>query len=492
MLAQVDRDSASGRSPAAIPTEYTLPAGRPGGRPTIWGLTPTQLHDHFWAARGVHVVRQGETGPVAADAELYLLTDPRTLIVFRLRPVLDTLSWSKPGVMFVRLRNARERRYREMILTDDGGRFLRTVRYYDGFESRLARVALTRNRLLAEAWQRASDPRGAWRKLRAAVGRPRRETASLTGRAYDRDGDAEVADFVKELGQFWKAPASTVPGLRKVSPGVWAHGGARLEPGASFVGPVWIGAGRSVPAGTSVIGPAVLWDDPAARPAAERVRWDEIEPTDVLNRPARRPRRSSAYQFTKRLFDIAFALLALLLTAPLYAIVMVAIWLEDGRPFFFAHRRETVGGREFPCVKFRSMRNDAERMKAELAKQNQADGPQFFIKSDPRLTRVGKVIRKLNIDELPQFFNVLLGQMSVVGPRPSPRKENQYCPPWREARLSVRPGITGLWQVKRTRKQGEDFQEWIRYDIEYVERANWGLDLYVIAKTIWLIVRGSA
>ena len=131
-------------------------------------------------------------------------------------------------------------------------------------------------------------------------------------------------------------------------------------------------------------------------------------------------------------------------------------------------------------------------MKAELAKQNQADGPQFFIKSDPRLTRVGKIIRKLNIDELPQFFNVLLGQMSVVGPRPSPRKENQYCPPWREARLSVRPGITGLWQVKRTRKQGEDFQEWIRYDIEYVERANWGLDLYVIAKTIWLIVRGSA
>ncbi len=95
--------------------------------------------------------------------------------------------------------------------------------------------------------------------------------------------------------------------------------------------------------------------------------------------------------------------------------------------------------------------------------------PSSSSKTIPRLTRVGRLIRKYNLDELPQFFNVLVGDMSVVGPRPSPRKENQYCPPWREARLSVRPGITGLWQVKRTRRTGSDFQEWIKYDIEYVE-----------------------
>jgi lipopolysaccharide/colanic/teichoic acid biosynthesis glycosyltransferase len=102
---------------------------------------------------------------------------------------------------------------------------------------------------------------------------------------------------------------------------------------------------------------------------------------------------------------------------------------------------------------------------------------------------VGRVLRKYHLDELPQFFNVLLGHMSVVGPRPSPFVENQYCPPWREARLSVRPGITGLWQIMRTRRPGADFQEWIKYDIEYVETRNWWLDLSIIFRTALLLLR---
>jgi lipopolysaccharide/colanic/teichoic acid biosynthesis glycosyltransferase len=169
---------------------------------------------------------------------------------------------------------------------------------------------------------------------------------------------------------------------------------------------------------------------------------------------------------------------------------MLAIYIEDGRPFFFGHKRETTGGREFVCWKFRSMRNDAEQIKVELEQQNRADGPQFFIEDDPRLTRVGNIIRRLNIDELPQFFNVLLGHMAIVGPRPSPFRENQFCPGWREARLSVRPGITGLWQVRRSRLTGLDFQEWIRYDIEYVEKGNWTMDLWIIGQTILVLVRG--
>jgi lipopolysaccharide/colanic/teichoic acid biosynthesis glycosyltransferase len=163
---------------------------------------------------------------------------------------------------------------------------------------------------------------------------------------------------------------------------------------------------------------------------------------------------------------------------------MLAIWWEDGRPFFFGHTRETLGGREFKCWKFRSMRKDADQMKAQLKARNQADGPQFFIENDPRLTRVGKFLRKYNLDEFPQFWNVLVGDMSVVGPRPSPHAENQFCPPWREARLSVRPGITGLWQIKRTRRRGSDFQEWIKYDIEYVETRSWWLDFVIIWKTV--------
>jgi lipopolysaccharide/colanic/teichoic acid biosynthesis glycosyltransferase len=136
------------------------------------------------------------------------------------------------------------------------------------------------------------------------------------------------------------------------------------------------------------------------------------------------------------------------------------------------------------------MRKDAEQIKARIARQNQADGPQFFIENDPRLTRVGRFIRKTNLDELPQFFNVLLGHMAIVGPRPSPRDENQFCPPWREARLSVRPGITGLWQVNRTRIRGTDFQEWIKYDIEYVENQSWLLDIRIVWKTIVVLMRG--
>jgi lipopolysaccharide/colanic/teichoic acid biosynthesis glycosyltransferase len=135
------------------------------------------------------------------------------------------------------------------------------------------------------------------------------------------------------------------------------------------------------------------------------------------------------------------------------------------------------------------MRRNAEALVAELRKQNLCDGPQVFIKDDPRVTRVGKVFRKLQLDEFPQFWNVLFGDMSIVGPRPSPDNENQYCPAWREIRLSVRPGITGNWQVKRTRAEGKDFQEWIQYDIEYVEKMGPIFDVWLCILTVVNIVR---
>jgi lipopolysaccharide/colanic/teichoic acid biosynthesis glycosyltransferase len=453
--------------------------------PTVWGLRPLELHDRFWAARGVQVIRHGQQSAPNADAELFLLTDARSLTIFRLAQLIDTLNWLKPRLLFARLRSARELGYRERVLTDDEGRFLRFERVYGGSDTGVARVALTPGAELAGQWAASTDsPPVAWRRLRRAVPRQQRATVSIEGSIFDRDFDPEVMQFVRELVQVWRRPDATIRRARAVEDAAWSDVDTPVNPGTRFVGPVWVGAGRHLDGVESVVGPAILWDEPDHRPRPDDVQWEEIETAPrSLERPVKLKKLTSAHRAGKRAFDVAFALAAILVTLPLYPLVMLAIWLEDGPPFFFAHRRETMGGREFPCIKFRTMRKDAEHIKKQLMAANQADGPQFFMENDPRLTRVGRVLRQFNVDEFPQFLNVLLGHMSIVGPRPSPHSENQYCPPWREARLSVRPGVTGLWQVMRSRRQGMDFQEWIRYDIEYVENVSWRMDFRIIAKT---------
>ncbi|MEM6392431.1 MAG: sugar transferase [Planctomycetota bacterium] len=454
---------------------------------TVWGLCPVSLHDRFWAARGVQVVRLGEPAELAPDAELYLLTDANCLALFRMAKLVDTMAWLKPAVLFVRLHNTHDAGYHETVITDDDDRFVRFERVYGTADWRLGRVALTANRDIAHAWQYATNPRDGWRDLRRSVPIHQRSTLSTDGDVFDRHNDHAVDDFVRTLVQVWQRPDATIPRAKKLEPEIWRDADTHGRTGTRFVGPVWIGAGRDLRAVDSVVGPAVLWDAPDARPAADSIQWHAIEPSpaEPLNVPdSIKPRKlSSVQRFTKRLFDIAFASVALLLTLPVYPLILLAIWLEDGRPFFFAHKRESMGGVEFPCLKFRTMKKNAEEIKQKLMEENQADGPQFFIDNDPRISNVGRILRKLNLDEFPQFVNVLLGQMSIVGPRPSPYKENQYCPPWREARLSVRPGITGLWQVKRSRDHGKDFQEWIRYDIEYVENLSWKMDLYILWRT---------
>lgn len=451
---------------------------------TVWGLDAIQLHDRFWAARGVQVVRQGEPSELVADAELFLLTDPHSLSIFRLGQLVDTLSWLKPKVLFVRLHNTHEQGYSERIITDENDRFQRFERVYSSPDWRLGRVALTPSRELAQHWQQAPDARAGWRMLRRTIPPNQRTTLSVGGCVYDRAEDHQVTEFIRELVTVWQRPDATIQRARRLDDHVWGDVAGTRADDTRFVGPVWVGTGRDLAKANSIVGPAVLWDVPDQRPAVEALQWNQIEPTDVLTGPIKVRDISSAQRVLKRTFDLVFAVIALLLTLPIYPFVMAAIWIEDGRPFFFAHRRESRGGKEFPCLKFRTMRRDAEAIKEKLEKENQADGPQFFIEHDPRISRVGHFLRKTNLDELPQFLNVIAGHMAIVGPRPSPYKENQFCPPWREARLSVRPGVTGLWQVKRSRDEGRDFQEWIRYDIEYVENWSWRMDFTIIAKTI--------
>lgn len=473
------RSPLSAAAPVAAADAPALAA--PVAGRTIWGLDSVQLHTRYWAAHGVQVVRQGEPSEIVRHAELYLLIDHDGLALFKLGQLMETLNWVKPQVLFIRLHDERERGYRERVLTDGQGRFVRFERIYDA-ASRMTRVALTPDRDIAQLWQSAPSPSVGWRRLRRFTHRHDRATQSIAGNVYDRCTERELAHFVHDLLQVWQRPDATIARATQTAGGMWKDPGATVEANVKTIGPVWVGAGREVGEATTVIGPAVIWDDPAARPDTEAIQWLNIEPSAPPDDPT--PRDSSALdRAAKRAFDIAGALIGLSLSLPIYPLALLAIWIEDGRPFFFGHRRQTLGGRDFYCWKFRSMRKDAEKMKAQLRTSNQADGPQFFMEDDPRLTRVGKLLRRYNLDELPQFWNVLWGDMGLVGPRPSPDSENQFCPAWREARLSVRPGITGLWQIKRTRRRGADFQEWIKYDIEYVEKRSWRLDLFILFKT---------
>ena len=207
---------------------------------------------------------------------------------------------------------------------------------------------------------------------------------------------------------------------------------------------------------------------------------DPPEPSDVEDEAP----RSQATLGLKAAFDVTAAALGLLLLSPLLLLIALLVKLESKGPIFHRDRREGHGGRVFKCLKFRTMSMGADAQQRELLAKNEVDGPQFKLARDPRVTRVGRVLRKLNLDELPQLVNVLLLQMSLVGPRPSPFRENQLCVPWREARLSVRPGITGLWQVCRNRRSQGDFHQWIHFDLLYVEHASFAVDLKILAATV--------
>lgn len=181
---------------------------------------------------------------------------------------------------------------------------------------------------------------------------------------------------------------------------------------------------------------------------------------------------------------MAGSVIGLLVLSPLLLLVAILVKLDSRGPVLFAHGREGKGGREFPCLKFRTMVVGADRQQHALSAKNEVDGPQFKIEDDPRVTRLGRFLRTTNLDELPQLINVFLGHMSLVGPRPSPFRENQICVPWRQARLSVRPGITGLWQVCRSNRSAGDFNQWIYYDITYVRHFSFWLDLRILVATL--------
>ena len=200
------------------------------------------------------------------------------------------------------------------------------------------------------------------------------------------------------------------------------------------------------------------------------------------------PRFSYAGCF-KRIADVVAAAIVLVLFTPVVPVIALVIKLTSPGPVFFKDNRQGLYGKMFNCLKFRTMIIGADEIQNKLRVINKVDGPQFKLPDDPRISVVGRFLRDTYIDEIPQFFNVLLGQMSVVGPRPSPESENTSCPTWRDARLSVKPGITGLWQICRTRQPMKDFQEWIHYDIKYVKNLSLKTDLWICWQTAKKIVK---
>lgn len=194
--------------------------------------------------------------------------------------------------------------------------------------------------------------------------------------------------------------------------------------------------------------------------------------------------------FLKRCLDIIGAVVGLLATAALFPFIAIAIKINSKGPLFFGQQRVGESGRTFKCWKFRSMYLDAEARKNELMHLNEMNGAIFKIKDDPRITRVGKFIRKTSLDELPQFWNVLRGEMSLVGTRPPTPDEVANYQNWHRKRICIKPGITGLWQVSG-RNQIQDFDEVVRLDLEYIDRWTLWLDIKILLKTFWVVFARS-
>lgn len=193
--------------------------------------------------------------------------------------------------------------------------------------------------------------------------------------------------------------------------------------------------------------------------------------------------RSLFYQVSKRLLDIVASLVGIVIFLPIMVIIAILIKLEDREgKIIFIQERQGQYPRTFKMYKFRSMYSDAEDRLQELQELNEQTGPVFKIQNDPRITRVGKFIRKTSLDELPQLFNVLKGDMSLVGPRPAILREVAEYNEYQMQRLVVKPGITCIWQVSGRNNIG--FEEWVELDLEYIRKQSFMLDLILIFKTI--------
>lgn len=321
-------------------------------------------------------------------------------------------------------------------------------------------------------------------------------------------------DMQELASGIWIGPNCHIAPTARLYGPLILHEGVRVSDRAAVIGPAVLGAGATVerealvsqsligagarvvcefPAVHRVLGPGLSsatrpsvglaspWQLGCQTPRVFHGRAGTHSQRRLRTSDAPLPRGAAGA--VKRAADFTAALFGLIVLSPLLLVVAALVKLTSRGPIFFGHEREGHGGRVFRCWKFRTMVDRAHAQQRALYNQNAVDGPQFKMDNDPRITAIGRVLRASNIDELPQLFNVLRGEMSLIGPRPSPFRENQICVPWRNARLSVRPGITGLWQVCRHERAAGDFHQWIYFDILYVRHVSLWLDVRVLLAT---------
>jgi lipopolysaccharide/colanic/teichoic acid biosynthesis glycosyltransferase len=189
------------------------------------------------------------------------------------------------------------------------------------------------------------------------------------------------------------------------------------------------------------------------------------------------------------LVDLFLGAILAIVASPVMLAIAAVIWIRDGSPILYQWRVVGKDGRPFRSWKFRTMVHDADRLKRELLQHNEMRGPAFKMRNDPRITRAGHFLRKYSLDELPQLWSVLLGDMSLVGPRPPLVSEYQRFQRWQKRKLAVIPGLTCLWQVQG-RADISDFDEWVRMDLDYIDHWSLGLDLKIMFRTVLVVLQG--
>lgn len=304
----------------------------------------------------------------------------------------------------------------------------------------------------------------------------------------DRDGAIHVANWVQELGRELKMKVDTDICLYPWDD-QWARGSRWLEQDADNSDSNSKQPPSATAEGSSAIPEHGSVSTSPQATVAERPRTTTKATTSqqVLRKQDVLALDALATPWWKRTIDVTGAIAGLTLLSPLLVATAIAIRWDSRGPVLFTQLREGKDGRVFRMYKFRTMRPDAESLQNQLRTKNEQDGPAFKMEDDPRVTAVGRFLRKSCIDELPQLLNVLKGDMSLVGPRPLPVSESTACQLWQRRRLSVLPGLTCIWQVSGGRQVS--FDQWMRMDLDYANRRSLWLDTRLLWKTLCLVLR---